>query len=195
MKIIIKIKLFINLILILLVSINMNSNNDKIRNSCVHKLNKIVNDDKLSRNIEKNIFNSVIDNAKDNNINRRWDNKIFYNLYFSKIRSIYNNLDENSYINNKYLLQKIKDGDIKTEDISKLSVYEIHPDNWKEIIDEKLKRDKMKYNIKPEAMTERYKCRKCGSRKCSYYELQTRSADEPMTQFFTCLNCQNRWKM
>ena len=173
----------------------MNSNNDKIRDSCVQKFNKIVNGDKLSRNIEKNIFNSVIDYAKDNNINRRWDNKIFYNLYFSKIRSIYNNLDENSYINNKYLLQKIKKGDIKTEDISKLSVYEIHPDNWKEIIDEKLKRDKMKYEIKPEAMTERYKCRKCGSRKCSYYELQTRSADEPMTQFFTCLNCQNRWKM
>ena len=58
-----------------------------------------------------------------------------------------------------------------------------------------IKRDKMKYEIKPEAMTERYKCRKCGSRKCSYYELQTRSADEPMTQFFTCLDCKNRWKM
>ena len=39
------------------------------------------------------------------------------------------------------------------------------------------------YDIKPESMTDRYKCRKCGSRKCSYYEMQTRSADEPMTQF------------
>ena len=29
----------------------------------------------------------------------------------------------------------------------------------------------MKYEIKPESMTERYKCRKCGSRKCSYYEI------------------------
>ena len=63
------------------------------------------------------------------------------------------------------------------------------------VIDDKIKRDKMKYELKPEAMTERYKCRKCGSRKCSYYEMQTRSADEPMTQFFTCLDCANRWKM
>ncbi len=173
----------------------MNSNNDKIRNSCVKKLNSLIDDDSLSRNIEKSIYNFVIDNARENNINRRWNNKIFYNLYFSKIRSIYINLNKNSYIKNNYLLDKIKNNDIKPEEISKLSVYEIHPDNWKEIIDAKIKRDKMKYEIKPEAMTDRYKCRKCGSRKCSYYELQTRSADEPMTQFFTCLDCKNRWKM
>tara|TARA_A100001015_G_scaffold266664_1_gene316067 strand:- start:131 stop:652 length:522 start_codon:yes stop_codon:yes gene_type:complete len=173
----------------------MNSNNDKIRDKCVLKIDKLINNISLSRNIEKNTFNSVIDIAKENNINRKWNNNMFYNLYFSKIRSIYSNLDVTSYIKNEHLLSKIINGEIKTEEISKLSVYEIHPDNWKEIIDEKSKRDKMKYDIKPEAMTERYKCRKCGSRKCSYYELQTRSADEPMTQFFTCLDCKNRWKM
>ena len=43
-------------------------------------------------------------------------------------------------------------------------------------------------------MTDAFKCRKCGSRSTSYYEVQTRSADEPMTQFITCLNCGNRWK-
>lgn len=173
----------------------MNSNNDKIRDSCVQKLNVLLDNDSLSRNIEKNIFNIVINYSKEHNINRKWDNKTFYNLYFSKIRSIFSNLNKNSYIKNNYLLEKIKSGDIKPDDISKLSVYEIHPDNWKEIMEKKMKIDKMKYEIKPESMTERYKCRKCGSRKCSYYELQTRSADEPMTQFFTCLDCKNRWKM
>jgi transcription elongation factor S-II len=173
----------------------MNSNNDKIRNNCVLKFNKLISDESLSRNIEKNIYNFVINNAKENNINRKWDNKIFYNLYFSKIRSLYMNLDKNSYIKNNYLLDKIKSGEIKSSEITNLSVYEIHPDNWKEIIEEKIKRDKMMYELKPESMTERYKCRKCGSRKCSYYEMQTRSADEPMTQFFTCLDCKNRWKM
>jgi DNA-directed RNA polymerase subunit M/transcription elongation factor TFIIS len=37
-------------------------------------------------------------------------------------------------------------------------------------------------------------CRKCGSKKTSYYELQTRSADEPMTVFARCHECPNRWK-
>jgi hypothetical protein len=29
---------------------------------------------------------------------------------------------------------------------------------------------------------------------CRYYQMQTRSADEPMTTFVSCLNCNNRWK-
>ena len=51
-----------------------------------------------------------------------------------------------------------------------------------------------KYNLKVESMTDIFRCRKCGNRKCIYYEVQTRSADEPMTQFITCLTCNNRWK-
>ena len=38
-------------------------------------------------------------------------------------------------------------------------------------------------------------CGKCGMRKTSSYEMQTRSADEPMTIFATCLCCGNRWRM
>ena len=43
--------------------------------------------------------------------------------------------------------------------------------------------------------TDLYRCGKCQQRKCTYFEMQTRSADEPMTCFITCLNCGNRWKM
>jgi len=174
----------------------MNSNiNDKHRCNSVTKLNEIIDDISITRNIEKNIFNNLIKYSKENNIILSWSNNIFINLYFSKIRSLYLNLNQYSYIKNDYLLNKIKKGEIKPDDISKLSVYDIFPGNWKELLDAKTKRDKLKYELKPEAMTDQYKCRKCGSRKCSYYEMQTRSADEPMTQFFTCLDCQNRWKL
>lgn len=47
---------------------------------------------------------------------------------------------------------------------------------------------------KKEASTDAFKCGKCKQRKCTYYQLQTRSADEPMTTFVTCVNCDNRWK-
>lgn len=39
-----------------------------------------------------------------------------------------------------------------------------------------------------------FRCRKCGQNKTTHYSLQTRSADEPMTVFVTCLTCSNRWK-
>lgn len=39
-----------------------------------------------------------------------------------------------------------------------------------------------------------FKCGKCKSKKTDYYQLQTRSADEPMTTYVTCKACSHRWK-
>ncbi|KAL2339489.1 hypothetical protein Fmac_007429 [Flemingia macrophylla] len=46
----------------------------------------------------------------------------------------------------------------------------------------------------PKATTDQFKCGRCGQRKCTYYQMQTRSADEPMTTYVTCCVCNNRWK-
>ncbi|CAK7343538.1 unnamed protein product [Dovyalis caffra] len=45
-----------------------------------------------------------------------------------------------------------------------------------------------------QATTDQFKCGRCGQRKCTYYQMQTRSADEPMTTYVTCVNCNNHWK-
>lgn len=39
-----------------------------------------------------------------------------------------------------------------------------------------------------------FKCGKCFSRRVMTYQRQMRSADEPMTTFFTCQNCGHMWK-
>uniref|UniRef100_A0A1D1XUE1 Transcription elongation factor n=1 Tax=Anthurium amnicola TaxID=1678845 RepID=A0A1D1XUE1_9ARAE len=44
------------------------------------------------------------------------------------------------------------------------------------------------------ATTDQFKCGRCGKRKTTYYQLQTRSADEPMTTYVTCVECNNHWK-
>lgn len=46
----------------------------------------------------------------------------------------------------------------------------------------------------PKATTDQFKCGRCGKKQCTYYQMQTRSADEPMTTFVTCVNCDNHWK-
>lgn len=47
---------------------------------------------------------------------------------------------------------------------------------------------------KQEAETDIFFCNKCKQRKCSYRQLQTRSADEPMTTYVHCVVCGNNWK-
>lgn len=42
--------------------------------------------------------------------------------------------------------------------------------------------------------TDLLKCGKCGKKNCTYNQIQTRSADEPMTTFVLCNECGNRWK-
>lgn len=39
-----------------------------------------------------------------------------------------------------------------------------------------------------------FRCGKCGKSNCTYNQMQTRSADEPMTTFVYCRTCGNRWK-
>ena len=71
---------------------------------------------------------------------------------------------------------------------------ELCPTKWNDLIEAKSKRDKNKFEVNLEASTDTFTCRKCKSNKCTYYQMQTRSADEPMTTFVTCLECGNRWK-
>ncbi len=75
-----------------------------------------------------------------------------------------------------------------------MSHQELNPERWDALIQLKSVRDKNKYEQNMEAATDSFKCRKCRSTKCTYYELQTRSADEPMTIFITCLDCGTKWK-
>ena len=181
--------------IVLLINMDKFSNtNDQERIKMVIYIDKVIDDITLSKKVEQSIYNYIIQLCKDKNIQRRWTNTIFKNLYHSKIISIYSNLKKDSYIQNNTFLERLKSGEINAEKIGVLSVYDIFPDNWKELLNAKSKRDKIKYELKPEAMTNLFKCRKCGSRETSYYEVQTRSADEPMTQFITCLKCENRWK-
>lgn len=42
--------------------------------------------------------------------------------------------------------------------------------------------------------TDMFECPKCHKRKCVYYTLQTRSADESETIFVTCLECDNKFR-
>ena len=97
-------------------------------------------------------------------------------------------------IKDKKLYNKLINKEIKAHELAFLSHEEMRPDIWKELIELKKIKDENKFSPKIEASTDDFTCFKCKSNKCTFYQLQTRSADEPMTTFVTCLNCGTRWK-
>lgn len=113
-------------------------------------------------------------------------------LYTDRFKSIYTNFNKNSYLKNKKFIDKIKK--LSMNELIQLTHRDMNPKIWKILIENKLKRDENFDKIDMSASTDEFKCFKCFKRNCTYYELQTRSADEPMTTFVTCLECGNRWK-
>ena len=67
-------------------------------------------------------------------------------------------------------------------------------DYKKALVEAKIERDTNATKVDYSAATDDFTCWKCKGKKCRYYQMQTRSADEPMTTFVTCLSCANRWK-
>jgi transcription elongation factor S-II len=176
--------------------IDNNDNNDNnIREKCT---NIFIANLTLSKNscviLEKSIYKYACKEAEHRNLITKWNNLPFKKIYINKIRSMYTNLNKKSYVGNHSLIKKIKDKKINIEDLPNMTSQELFPEHWKKMMDSKYKRDQHLYEEKAEAMTDQFKCGRCKSRECTYYELQTRSADEAMTTFITCLNCGNRWK-
>ncbi|KAA8498127.1 Transcription elongation factor TFIIS [Porphyridium purpureum] len=98
---------------------------------------------------------------------------------------------------NAELRQKVLQGALSAEELVNMSSDELANEQEKKVkeeIKEQCIRDAQPFNAPP-ASTDQFRCGKCRQRKCTYYQMQTRSADEPLTTFVTCVNCNNRWKM
>ena len=169
---------------------------ESTRVSNIELFNKIIKNKLLSRKIEHSIYNYSIDKSIKTNIFPSWKNSNFCSVYINKSRNIYLNLDSNSYIKNETFFSKIKEKDFNIEKIAYLKPQEIFPELWKPIIDENIRKEEIMKACENQASTTKFQCpnRNCRARKAIYTEVQTRSADEPMTIFITCLVCGKRWK-
>jgi len=168
-------------------SYNNIKNSVEFRNNIRTKINEILKNEKNSINLEKGIFNYSLKEADTKKIVKKWDNKYFVQIYIDRLRSIYKNL-------NKNVIQLINSGTIQPHLVAFMTHQELCPEKWSELIDAKSKRDQHIFETNLEAATDTFVCRKCKSNKCTYYLQQTRSADEPMTIFVTCIECGQRWK-
>lgn len=179
---------------------------EKFRDNVKLVLSDILDNFKYANNLEKGIYNYTIQKADENNIIKKWNNTYFAQLYVDKFRSIYNNLKLESVKN------LITNKEIKPHELAFMSHQKMLPNKWNPLIEEIKIKNQNKYTPRLEASTDNFECNKCRQieskkaklekreikreeyTKCTYFQLQTRSADEPMTTFVTCLNCNSRWK-
>jgi transcription elongation factor S-II len=165
------------------------TNPEEFRENIRKKLSLFFNKPSYAENLERGIYNWSLKEAKNRKVVKQWSNLYFVRIYIDHLRSIYVNLK-----NNRFLIELVETKKIKSHELAFMSHQELNPERWTELIRLKSIRDKNKYEQNMEAATDSFKCRKCRSTKCTYYELQTRSADEPMTIFITCLDCGTKWK-
>ena len=143
-------------------------------------------DDELERTIKVPEFKK----AKKYKIKANWECYIFCSKYTNKVKNIIWNINDTR--NDKFI-QSIIDKTIPLREIANLTPEEIFPEYWKPI-KERVAKKEVILGVAPNVNDGIAQCGKCKSYKTTYYSLQTRSADEPMTNFFTCHNCGKRWK-
>lgn len=113
--------------------------------------------------------------------------------YRNKLRTFTMNLRNKK---NPELRGRILEGHISPAAFIKMAPADMAPEALKKEI-EKLQKQNLfdaQGATEKRAVTDRFTCGKCKHKKVSYYQMQTRSADEPLTTFCTCENCGNRWK-
>jgi DNA-directed RNA polymerase subunit M/transcription elongation factor TFIIS len=159
------------------------------RTKICENLEKILPNGKDASNLEKGIHNWTLKEAMNRKIIKKWDNPYFVRIYLDHLRSVFINIT-----NTTCLVDQVNSGQIKSHEIAFMTHQEMDYNRWETLIKAKSVRDMNKCEQTMEANTDTYTCRKCHSKKCSYYQQQVRGADEPMTIFINCVNCGNRWK-
>lgn len=131
----------------------------------------------------------VLGDLLEEGIYKTAKSKVDYGALF---RSKYLNLKDPS---NKWLCNSVYNGVIDTSRFIEMTGEEMKSKELKELEAKIFQRALLDTTVaQQEAETDIFFCTKCKQRKCTYRQLQTRSADEPMTTYVHCVVCKNNWK-
>uniref|UniRef100_A0A6C0LUH1 TFIIS-type domain-containing protein n=1 Tax=viral metagenome TaxID=1070528 RepID=A0A6C0LUH1_9ZZZZ len=158
---------------------------DKERKRCEKKLSTYFNVEEVV-NVEKGIYDYTEQYCNSNG------------NYLPMSEAIYKDISKNLLFNCEQnhdtirkLIRKINNGKYNGYNLAFLKPEELDVNNWIKIILRRKNTDD-KLNNRPTIKWK--KCRDCGSNDYFFYQLQTRSADEPMTTFYICKQCERTYR-
>jgi len=164
---------------------------DRVRSRAVARLAAVLDDTCKAKRVESCVWNAVLRSFYPSQ--RVWINTSLRYRYTTKILSLEFNLKNPK---NPRLRKRVLHGEVTPPQLVRMSPYEMFPELWEPVFErvahKQLRRQlTVDVDSAPEGLLQ---CRKCKSKKTSFVQMQTRSADEPMTVFAYCLACQSRWK-
>ena len=150
--------------------------------------------DSIPYNMEKSVFNWAVKRSNHISDPPSWESKTFVKRYKTRYASIMHNLKESEEFRNR-----VKSLEISSVSIAMMTATGMQPDGiHAQAVKKREEYHQAKLRAALKASTEQFegafKCSKCKSMRTTYYQMQTRSADEPLTTFVTCLDCDKRWK-
>ena len=145
-----------------------------------HPLRTLVKEKFKSEAIENAILTRCIADAQRWFVDIDWDTAAFREMYRSRAMALYSS-------------RELADS-MSPEEFVATTEVDRHPECWTDHLRKVAELDRALYSRKKTANILMY-CSGCKRKaNCDYYQMQTRSADEPMTTFVTCLECDKRWK-
>lgn len=134
--------------------------------------------------VEAGVFNRALDSCNRRGVACTWANPRFASAY--RGAALY------ALRNAVRIDRLVSAGEMAPRRAASASPCELDPIRWMDLVEEQRRRNEAR-GCRPQATTDQFRCRRCHGRRCTYYELQTRSADEPSTIFVSCVDCGARW--
>ena len=157
-----------------------------VRDLAISVFKIVLVDDVVSRRLENRILRRCDREARLWEVDATWDNIPFVRMYQSRCAHLYRHLHT--------WKERILSGDMTAEQYAMMTEVDLNPGQWQEALEKAFAREMNTMATQKSASITLY-CQRCKRQtSCDYYQLQTRSADEPMTTFVTCLECDKRWK-
>ncbi len=157
--------------------------NKKIRENVFNKFAKLFGNEIASK-IEDSIYHFSNDYAENNNTPF-----LLESIYNSKADEIYCMLVGKNNENLEIAIKSFKNNKIDPSKISTMKPSELNLLLSNKQYLDIIKKREFEMMIKDTKASSAFECKKCKKRKCSITEKQVRAADEPATQFITCLEC------
>lgn len=166
-----------------------------------------------ARNAERSVYNWAVQDTRKRGEDSAWENRLFRWRYRMKVLGLVDELKRaprarpvlvvdglKVTVRVEYVPQlvcRLLDKELEAKSLARYSPEVLWPEGPYSKMAFVLKAKDLameKAKSREEDYEGLFKCGKCKGKKTTYHQMQTRSADEPMTTFVTCVACGNRWK-